>query len=73
MKRPIIVRDDDLGTAMAMLPDSLRNVVLLSYYLEMSNSTIAKILNITPAAVKKRRKKAVRVLRHLLREFEDAI
>lgn len=73
MKRPVVVHDEDLSMAMEVLPESLRNVVLLSYFLEMSDSKIAKILHISQPAVKKRRKKAIRILRQLLKGFEDEI
>lgn len=62
----VIVRDGALIAALDILQGDIRQIVLLSYFMGLSNSSIAKLLKISPSTVAKRKKKAVRTLREIM-------
>lgn len=66
---PITVANP-LGQALRFLPPQRREVLLLCYFAEMSDSQIGKILNLTAAAVNYRRKKALDALRTILEAMD---
>lgn len=55
----IIVRDELLGAALAALSERKRNIVLLSYYLDMSDEEIAALLNVVRSTIFRHRKNAL--------------
>lgn len=62
----IPVRDKLLADALAALPVKKRNVILLSYFLEMSNREIANELDMTEAAISTRKSSGLARLRRWL-------
>jgi RNA polymerase sigma-70 factor (sigma-E family) len=58
---------DHIIDAVRRLPGDRRDVVLLRYYLDLSEAEIARTLNIAPGTVKSRLHRAVRDLREALR------
>lgn len=55
----IIVKDELLGAALAALPQRKRDIVLLSYYLDMSDEEIAALLNVVRSTIFRHRKNAL--------------
>ena len=63
---PVIVTGDLLADALAQLPEGKRDVILLSYFLEMTDREISEKLNIVHQAVSKRRLVTLKELREYL-------
>lgn len=69
--RRVMVSDWALGQALRSLPPHRRDVVLLSYFMECSDSQIGKLLNMDTRAVCSRRAAALVRLRSLLEDLSD--
>lgn len=63
---PVVVTGNLLADALAQLPEGKRDVILLSYFLEMTDREISEKLNIVHQAVSKRRLAALKELRKYL-------
>ncbi|WP_087064172.1 sigma factor-like helix-turn-helix DNA-binding protein [Intestinibacillus massiliensis] len=63
----IIVHDPELGQALSFVPPQKRDVLLLSYFLNMSDPEIARKLGVSKSAVQRRRVSAVETLRRFYR------
>ena len=55
----ILIKNDLLADALGYLSDKNRDIVLLSYYLDMSDEEIGKLLNIVRSTVFRHRKAAI--------------
>ena len=55
----IKIKDDLLGEALDLLPGKKRDIVLMSYYLELSDEEIGKVLNVVRSTVFRHRKTAL--------------
>ena len=55
----IIVKNDLLGEALGTLPDKKRDIVLMSYFLDMSDDEIGTLLNVVRSTVFRHRKNAL--------------
>ena len=64
--KPIVVTGDLLAEAIAKLPEDKRDVVLLSYFLGMSDREISEHLNVVRQTISKRRAKTLKELREYL-------
>ena len=64
----IKVFDDELAEALKQLPEKKRNNVLMYYFLEMSDTEIADIMNYTRGAVFKHRHRALETMKEILKE-----
>ena len=53
------IKDDLLGEALELLPERKRDIVLMSYYLELSDAEIGKMLNVVRSTVFRNRKTAL--------------
>ena len=62
----IVVHDLKLGRAIFCLPKQKRDVLLLSYFMDMSDADIGRMLNISKSAAQRQRTGAMRRLRELL-------
>lgn len=51
----VLIESDLLAEALALLPEANRNIVLLSYFLEISDTDIAEMLNMVRRTVHYRR------------------
>ena len=69
--KKIPVSDWALGQALRSLPPYRRDVVLLSYFLECTDSQIGRLLNVDTRAVCARRTVALARLKQLLEELAD--
>lgn len=67
----VLVSDWALGQALRSLPPYRRDVILLSYYMECSDSQIGKLLNMDTRTVCSRRAAALERLRSLLEDLAD--
>ena len=63
---PVVVTGDLLADALAQLPEDKRDVILLSYFLEMTDREISEKLNIVHQTVSKRRLVTLKELREYL-------
>lgn len=57
---------DELAGAIAALPAQKRDIILLSYFLNMPDSEIAKALNMVRSSVAYRRSATLKLLRELM-------
>lgn len=64
----IKVLDDELAEALKQLPEQKRNNVLMYYFLEMSDTEIADVMNYTRGAVFKHRRRALEAMKEILKE-----
>ncbi len=64
----IRVYDVELADALKQLPEKKRNNVLMYYFLEMSDTEIADVMNYTRGAVFKTRHRALEAMREILKE-----
>ena len=63
---PVVVAGDLLAEAIAYLPEDKRNVILLSYFLGLSDRKISERIGISRQAVTRRRNNALKELREYL-------
>ena len=63
---PVVVAGDLLAEAIAYLPEDKRNVILLSYFLDLSDRKISEQIGISRQAVTRRRNTALKELREYL-------
>lgn len=60
------VDNDDLAEAIAALPTQKRDIILLSYFLNMTDSEIAEVLNMVRSSVAYRRNATLKLLKELI-------
>ena len=63
---PVVVVGDLLAEAIAQLPEDKRNVILLSYFLGLSDRKISERIGVSRQAVTRRRNKTLKELREYL-------
>ena len=63
---PVVVTGDLLADALAQLPEGKRDVILLSYFLGMSDREISERLNVVRQTISKRRLTTLKELREYL-------
>lgn len=64
----IRVYDDELAEALKKLPERKRNTLLMYYFLEMTESEIANLQQITQVGVFKNRHHALKTMKKILKE-----
>lgn len=62
----VYIDNDDLAQAIAALPLDKRDIILLSYFLDMSDNEIAKLLNMVRSSVAYRRTSTLKLLKELM-------
>lgn len=67
----VTIRDPDLGEALQYIQPQLRNIVLMRYFLDMSNTEIANKLNISNSTVAYRMDAALKQLREQIGSMND--
>lgn len=65
----IRVYDEELAEALKQLSEKKRNNVLMYYFLEMSDTEIADVMNYTRGAVFKHRRRALEAMKEILKEM----
>lgn len=67
----VAVMDDRLADALAALPSKKRDVILLSYFLDMSDTEIAEKLKVVGSTIHRRRTSSLKELKQRLGVKED--
>lgn len=70
--RPIRIHDPILGETLQFLTPSRRDVILLCFFLDYSDSDIARLLRISSPTVSARKTIALKKLKELLEGIENA-
>ena len=68
LQEQIIVKDDTIAEALAALPQNKRDIILLSYFLDMYVGDIGKKLNMVRSSVKYIRSSILKELKKILEE-----
>jgi RNA polymerase sigma factor (sigma-70 family) len=68
LDRDVIVNDESIAEALRSLPERERDIILLSYFLELSDGEIGKKLNMIRSTVQYKRTSTLRELRKFLEE-----
>ena len=61
------IKDIELAAVISSLPIKRRNVILMSFFLEYSDTELARIYDIAPSAIAYRKECALNQMRELLR------
>ena len=67
----ITVKDDLIAEALQALTEKKRNVILLSYFMDMNDTEIAKEMNLVCSTIYEHRKKALDLLKKAMEENTD--
>ena len=65
------IASDELAEAITSLPAEKRNIILLSYFLEMTDMEIAELLNMVRSSVAYRRTATLKLLKELMEGKTD--
>jgi RNA polymerase sigma factor (sigma-70 family) len=68
--RDIIVSNETIAAALRNLPQHKRDIILLSYFLELSDAEIGKKLNLIRSTVQYQRTSTLQELKKLLKELD---
>lgn len=68
----IEVKDARIAEALQTLTEKKRNVILLSYYLEMSDAEIAREMNLVRSTIHEHRKRSLELLKNIMEGITDA-
>ena len=66
--RDVTVNDENIAEALRSLPEQNRDIILLSYFLELSDGEIGKKLNMIRSTVQYKRTSTLRELKKFLEE-----
>lgn len=66
LNHSVYIDNEELADAIASLPNDVRNIILLSYFLDMSDYEIARALNMVRRSVAYRRTSTLKLLRELM-------
>jgi len=66
--RDVIVTDENIAEALRSLPERKRDIILLSYFLELSDGEIGKKLNLIRSTVQYQRTSTLRELKKIMKE-----
>lgn len=47
----VLVSDDQLSKALKIIPEKKRNIILLSYFMDMSDAEIGKVMNLVRSTI----------------------
>ena len=67
----VIVNDESIAAALRNLPERKRDIILLSYFLELSDMEIGKKLNLIRSTVQYQRTSTLRELQKMMKEEES--
>lgn len=70
-EREVVVNDELIAEALRTLPERKRDIILLAYFLEMSDREIGEKLNLLRATVQYQRTSTLRELKKYLEENAD--
>ena len=66
LEHTVYIDNDELAEAIAALPIDRRDIILLSYFLDMPDGEIAKMLNMVRSSVAYRRAATLKLLKELM-------
>jgi len=66
--RDVIVTDENIAEALRSLPERKRDIILLSYFLELSDGEIGEKLNLIRSTVQYQRTSTLRELKKIMEE-----
>jgi len=69
----VIVNDECIAEALRTLPERKRDIILLSYFLELTDGQIGKKLNLIRSTVQYQRTSTLRELKKILEEVLDNV
>lgn len=72
VKEQVFVVTPHIGNALSYLQPKYRDVLLLSYFAEWSDSKIARYLNLPVSTVSSRRNQALQQLKRIMEHDKDA-
>jgi RNA polymerase sigma factor (sigma-70 family) len=67
----VFVSDFDLAEALVELPSKKRDIVLLSFFMDMSDGEIAELMELARSTVSHHRRKAMKKLREIMEVGAD--
>lgn len=67
----IEIRDELLGEALKNLPDKKREVILMSYFLNLPDSEIAREMNLVRSTVNYHKSSSIEILRKMMEDIKD--
>lgn len=62
------VSDDQLSKALKCLPERKRNIILLSYFMDMSDAEIGELMNVVRSTVYRHRTSTLEEIRKIMEE-----
>lgn len=62
------VSDDQLSKTLKCLPERKRNIILLSYFMDMSDAEIGELMNVVRTTVYRHRTSTLEELRKMMEE-----
>lgn len=65
----IIILDELIGEALKSLPEKKRNVILLSFFLDMTDTEIAKYMNLVRSTIHHHRTSSLIALKKIMEEI----
>ena len=65
------VRDTLIAEALQNLSEKKRNVILLSYFMEMSDADIAREMNLVRSTIHEHRKRSLVMLKNIMEDITD--
>lgn len=67
----IEIKDELIGKALKCLPEKKRNVVLLSFFMDMTDAEIAKCMNLVRSTIHHHRTSSLQSLKKIMEEIRD--
>ena len=67
----IEVKDTLLAEAIQSLSENKRKVVLLSYFMDMSDADIARMMNLVRSTVYEHRKRSLELMKEMMEEYQN--
>ena len=67
----IEVKDALLAEAIQSLSEKKRKVVLLSYFMDMSDAEIARVMNLVRSTVHEHRRRSLELMKEIMEEFQN--
>ena len=67
----VVVKDDLISEALKTLPEKKRNVILLSFFMDMTDAEIAKQMNLVRSTIHHHRVSSLRTLKKVMEEIKN--
>ena len=67
----VVVKDELISEALKTLPEKKRNVILLSFFMDMSDTEIAKQMNLVRSTIHHHRVSSLRTLKKVMEEIKN--